>query len=99
MNRREIEDLRTKKIHQRLIKGRYTIGLAPNGYSLTQHACERMIARRIHMDWVMDALDSPARPSRDGAVKHVGLSATVVVNHPMKRIVTVGYGLFNNPTA
>lgn len=93
-----IEDVRTRRIDKRIREGGYRIGLAPNGYRITLHAASRMLARRVHMDAVMEALDATGRPgTQPGTVKHVGLGATVVANHYTREIITVGYGLLNNP--
>ena len=93
-----IENIRTRRIDQRIRKGGYHISPAPNGYRITLHAASRMLTRKVHMDAVMEALDTTGRPgTQPGTSKHVGLRATVVANHHTREIITVGYGLLNNP--
>lgn len=64
-----------------------------DGYRLTYHAAIRMVARRIEIDWVRDALKTAGRPQPGNKRKHFGDRAMVVTCGGT--IITVGYGQLN----
>lgn len=67
-------------------------------YELTAHATRRLLERRIHADWIREALRSSSRRgAQPGTRKHVGPLATCVINTFTLEIITVGYGSFNDP--
>lgn len=69
-----------------------------DGYRLTHHATRRLLERKIHADWIREALRCESRPgAQDGTLKYVGPYAMACINFYTNEIITVGYGLYNQP--
>lgn len=93
------DDQRTHQL-ERQLRARAVTTPHMFGYHWTFHALARMKVRDIEPDWVADALNCPSRSCKKGTVKHVkhiGLMASVIVNLESKTVITVGYGILNDP--
>lgn len=91
--RKTVIERRTKALEQQF--GPSTPTPLIDGHRLSYHAAIRMVARRIEIEWLCEALRRPGRPEPGGKFKHIGDYAMCVVGSN-KTIITVGYGLLND---
>ncbi|UXA19494.1 DUF4258 domain-containing protein [Mycobacterium sp. SMC-4] len=88
-------DRRTRRLEAKITRSDCALPEI-DGWRLSCHAAARMVARRIEIDWVREALTRPGRPNHpSGTRKHVGDMAMCVVSEKAKVIVTVGFGSRN----
>lgn len=85
----------TRKL-ERMLKSSQASAPYLHDHYWTFHALARMKVRGIQLDWVVDALQVPGRPTNNpDTFKHVGDMASAIVNRVTRTIVTVGFGLLN----
>lgn len=81
---------------ERMLKSSQTSAPYLYNHYWTFHALARMKVRGIQLDWVVDALDAPGRPTDNPETfKHIGEMASAIVNRRTHTIVTVGHGQLN----